>query len=99
MIGIDLTKIKRFKNLSSRAVEHILAPKEIEVYKTLNKYQKPVFLATRWALKEAIFKVDNRYGNFSSIEITKHESGRYLFKNFNLSTTNDCGFVIAVAYK
>ncbi|AZG68679.1 4'-phosphopantetheinyl transferase superfamily protein [Mycoplasma struthionis] len=99
MIGIDITKIKRFRNLKAKVIEKILHLEEFEEFQKLQKKDKPQFLATRWALKEAIFKCDNKFINFKKVRINKDPSGRYIFENFNLSTSNDCGLVVAVAEK
>lgn len=99
MISIDLTKIKRFRKISFQAIKRILHPAEIEDFLNLDKTKKTIFLATRWALKECIFKIDNSLFEFKNILIEKTTNGKYIFKDFQLSTTNENGYVVAVAFK
>ena len=44
------------------------------------------------------FKCDNKYFEFSKINITK-ENGRYTFENFEISTTSEENLIIAIVYK
>lgn len=99
MISVDLTKIKRFKKLKDSAIQKILHPTEIIEFNKLSKDTKPIYLATRWSLKECIFKVDNNFFEFRKILIKKNESGKYIFNDFQLSTTNEDGYIVAVAFK
>lgn len=62
MIGIDLTKKSRFKENQEEIAKKILHSMELKKY--LEDNDKLKFLATRWAIKEAIFKCDNQYKNF-----------------------------------
>jgi len=97
MIGIDLTKINRFENKSNRFIEKILHKNEIDLLK--NENNKAKFLAIRWSIKEALFKIDNSLFSFNKIEIKKDNFGRYKFRNYYISTTNEDGFIIAIAKK
>ncbi|AZZ65288.1 4'-phosphopantetheinyl transferase superfamily protein [Metamycoplasma phocicerebrale] len=99
MISVDLTKIKRFKRISKEAIKKFLHPTEIEKYQKLNRPEKAIFLATRWAIKECLFKIDNSLFQYREILIEKNESGRYIYNDFQLSTTNEDGYVVAVAFK
>ncbi|BAP39612.1 4'-phosphopantetheinyl transferase superfamily protein [Metamycoplasma canadense] len=99
MISIDLTKIKRFKKIKKEVLNRFLHPNEIEEYIKIEKEKKATFLATRWALKECIFKIDNNLYEFKKIHIKKTNQGRYIFEDFQLSTTNEDGYVVAVAFK
>ncbi|ENY69331.1 Holo-[acyl-carrier-protein] synthase [Metamycoplasma auris 15026] len=99
MISIDLTKIKRFKHLSINTIKKFLHPIEIEEFNCLKKENKPVFLATRWAIKECIYKIDNSLFDFKKLLIKKTNEGKYIFLDFQLSTTIEDGYVAAVAFK
>ncbi|AWX69379.1 4'-phosphopantetheinyl transferase superfamily protein [[Mycoplasma] anseris] len=99
MIGIDLTRISRFKKMKNSTINKFLSPNEKVEFETLEEDKRPNFLATRWALKEAIFKADNQYQNFNQIDIFKSEVGRYSFLDFELSTSNEDDYVIAIAKK
>ncbi|MGL4183785.1 MAG: 4'-phosphopantetheinyl transferase superfamily protein [Metamycoplasmataceae bacterium] len=94
MIGVDLTKISRFENLELDLISKILSPKEITAYKALNPDLKAKYVATRWAIKEAIFKANNKYSNFSKIYINKTEKV-YSFKEFQISVSNEGDYIIA----
>ncbi|MGZ9428356.1 4'-phosphopantetheinyl transferase superfamily protein [Mycoplasma sp. 1012] len=96
MIGVDIISISRFKGKKENFIKRILSENEWNSFvKTENKEK---FLATRWAIKEAIFKADNKYFNFKQIDIYK-ENKKYKFQNFEISTSNDEDTVIAVAIK
>ncbi|MBN3534420.1 holo-ACP synthase [Mycoplasma procyoni] len=96
MIGVDITSISRFKGKTDRFIEKILTEKEIREYKKTE--HKEEFLAKRWAIKEAIFKADNSFYEFSKIEIEKKER-IYTFKNFEISTSQENDTVIAFVIK
>ncbi|ACF06975.1 Holo-[acyl-carrier protein]synthase [Metamycoplasma arthritidis] len=97
MIGIDATRISRFKNFKDHQLVKFLHPNELIECKKAPNFAK--YIATRWALKEAIFKCDNTFSSFSEIEIIKDQSGRYKFLDFALSTTNEDDLLIAIAQK
>ncbi|MGL5357618.1 MAG: 4'-phosphopantetheinyl transferase superfamily protein [Metamycoplasmataceae bacterium] len=94
MIGVDLTKISRFENIELDLILRVLSPKEVSAYKALNSDLKAKYIATRWAIKEAIFKADNKYSNFSKIYINKKEKV-YSFKEFQISVSNEGDYIIA----
>ncbi|UWD34094.1 4'-phosphopantetheinyl transferase superfamily protein [Mesomycoplasma molare] len=96
MIGVDLTQISRFKNKKETFVRKILSKNEILEYE--NSENKEKFLATRWAIKEAIFKADNSFFEFNLIDIKK-ENKRYKFREFEISTSYENNLVIAIVYK
>ena len=96
MLGIDLTKISRFENQNNNFINKVLHPKEIEEYELSD--DKPKYLATRWAIKESIYKSNNKEFSFNSIRIIK-ENKRYKYENYNISTSNEDGFVIAVVQR
>ncbi len=54
-IGVDMTTISRFNDAPTRLVNNVLSPTERKEYE--DSKNKPQFLATRWAVKEAFFKV------------------------------------------
>ncbi|MGL5520420.1 MAG: 4'-phosphopantetheinyl transferase superfamily protein [Metamycoplasmataceae bacterium] len=94
MIGVDLTKISRFENIETDLILRVLSPKEVNDYKALKQDLKAKYIATRWAIKEAIFKADNKYSNFSKIYINKKEKV-YSFKEFQISVSNEGDYIIA----
>ena len=96
MIGIDLTTISRFKNKSETFVKTILSEQELIEYNLAEN--KELFLATRWAIKEALFKCDNSLLPFSKINIKK-EDRKYKFENYSISTSSEGDLYIAIAKK
>ncbi len=94
MIGIDITSIKRFENKSEDFAKKILSSEELKLW--LLEENKKKFLATRWAIKESIFKSNNFYSSFKKINITKQD-GKYIFKNFQISTSNEKDYIVAIA--
>ncbi|MBU4690747.1 4'-phosphopantetheinyl transferase superfamily protein [Mycoplasma zalophi] len=94
-VGIDITSISRFLNKNDEFAKRILSSEEFKEYQTINNKSK--YLATRWAIKEAIFKADNTFNTFSNINIKKDH--KYHFKNFDISTSSEGDLVIAMAIK
>ncbi|MBN0970946.1 4'-phosphopantetheinyl transferase superfamily protein [Mycoplasma phocoeninasale] len=99
MIGIDLVKISRFKKIKKHHVAKFLHPCEINEWEKLPKKRQIRYLANRWAIKEAIYKADNKYWDFTKILINKNKSGKYQFENFEITTTNESNHVIAMTFK
>ena len=96
MLGIDLTRVSRFKNASDSFLKKVLHTSEIEEYDNSN--DKPLFLAKRWAIKEALFKADNSLVNFNKIQITK-KNDKYNYDDFYISTSREDEYVVAIARK
>lgn len=94
MIGIDITSINRFEKKDEKFAKKILSKEEILLW--TNEEFKARFLATRWAIKEAIFKSNNDFSCFNKINLKK-ENGKYIFKNFEISTSNEDDYIIAIA--
>ncbi|MGL5732612.1 MAG: 4'-phosphopantetheinyl transferase superfamily protein [Metamycoplasmataceae bacterium] len=96
MVGIDITSIERFKNKDEKFAKKILSDDEFIDW--MSNESKDVFLATRWAIKEAIFKSDNKYSNFSKVNIQKIDN-KYCFNSFGISTSRENEYIIAIAIK
>lgn len=67
--GIDVIELKRFYDLTNfeRVAELVLSPKEIQLMlKSRDKHQ---FLASRFALKEAVIKALPQNANMSDLEV------------------------------
>ncbi len=93
MIGIDLTKVSRFEGKELQFAKRILTEKEFGFFELSNNKTK--FIATRWAIKEALFKADNSLRNYPHMEIEKN-LGRYEFEGFEISTSDEDDLVIAI---
>lgn len=96
MIGIDLTRISRFENVSEDLINRILSPSELNNFN--HNPDKAKFLATHWAVKEALFKSDNKYSNFNEITIAKINN-RWVFEDYEISTSDEGDFIIAIVTK
>lgn len=92
MIGIDMTKISRFKNADMELIKRILTKKEILKY-TLS-LDKPKFLARSWAIKEALFKANNQLSSFNKIEL-ENINDKWTYQNYLISTTEEDDYLIA----
>lgn len=91
-----MTKISRFKGKSDAFIERILHPEEVKEF--INQVEKEKYLATRWAIKEALFKADNKLLNFNEIHIIK-EKREYKYKDFKISTSNEGDMLVAIVLK
>jgi len=95
MIGIDIVKINRFKkNINLWSKKILTESEKAELNKSKNHLQ---YIASRWAAKEAIFKLTNSSKKFS---ILNHANGApYVFEHPNLyvSISHEREYCIAVA--
>ena len=79
-IGIDIVKNNRFQEMlnDSRKYSRILSEKEIEVFLSFSNNQRKLeYIASRFACKEAIFKVLNKtkfHFDFNKVSILNDES-------------------------
>ncbi|BBA22461.1 ACP synthase [Mycoplasmopsis bovirhinis] len=97
--GVDITQISRFENKSIKFARRILSDGEYELFKKLvNSKDKALFLARAWAIKEAIFKADNQYFEFSKINLVKLNN-RWTFQNFAISISHEGNWLIAFVVK
>lgn len=93
MIGVDITSIKRFENKSDAFVKKVLSNDEYQEW--LQVTNQPLYLAQRWAIKEALFKANNDLHDFSKVNLTRNQKGIFLFKNFKITTSKEDDYVIA----
>ena len=97
-VGIDLVLVSRFINKSEHFINRVLTEKELSLYSLLNEEKRIIFLASRWACKEAIYKAtqDEKYLSYS---ILNNEKGKpYVdgFPNMSISISHDGDYVIAI---
>lgn len=102
-IGIDVTEISRFQKLSESFIKRFLTQNEYEDYMDVEESLKPKFLASRWALKEAVYKATSKWRPtpFVGIEFKKNPKGYIECTNFNnikvsLSYSKDKVYAIAL---
>ena len=96
MIGIDITNISRFEEVSESLIKRILHKNEVILYK--ESENKPRFLAKKWSIKEALFKADNSLMEFSKIELID-ENRKTTFRDFEISTSTEDDYYIAIVKK
>ncbi|WP_027335059.1 4'-phosphopantetheinyl transferase superfamily protein [Mycoplasmopsis felifaucium] len=97
MIGIDITRLSRFKDVSDEFICRFLSENEIAEFNLIkdNETLRIKFAAIHWAIKEALFKADNSLSDFRKISITK-VNGKYVFQNFEISTSDEGDLLVAV---
>ena len=83
-IGVDIVKIDRLKDVDQHFINRVYTQEEINVYNSLSSDKKIVFLASRWAVKEAIFKANNQkdylsYGCVNDINGKPYIVNHFLF--------------------
>lgn len=98
-VGIDLTTISRFRDKDDHYARCYLTPSEFQIYASLKEQtSKEVFLATRWASKEAIFKA-TQDPNFTSYSILNEANGKpYVADHpeMKLSISHDGDMAVAI---
>lgn len=97
-VGIDITSIERFKNRDDKFISYILTPEEYSVYNNLSPNKKPVFLATRWACKEAIFKAteDPKFLEYSILNTSTGKPYILNYPDMKVSISHEGDTVIAI---
>ncbi|QBF34388.1 4-phosphopantetheinyl transferase family protein [Mycoplasmopsis phocirhinis] len=92
-IGVDITSVRRFNNLSNGFIERYCHPNELKIIeKSKNKAKD---LASIWAIKEALYKANNNLIEFSKIELIHSENGWYYKNNYSISTSNEGDLIVA----
>lgn len=92
-IGIDITKISRFENAKQSLVDRILHQDEKEEF--LRSENKALFLANRWAIKEALYKTNNDLFHFDKIKVIKNDNV-YTYPGYDISTSKEEDYYIAI---
>jgi len=74
-IGVDIAHIPRFQAILSRVRDRFLSkllhPKEISQFHSLIPLRQPQFVASRWAVKEAVVKSAGKRLLFPEMQIAK----------------------------
>lgn len=101
-VGIDIIEIDRMK-LKPELIQRYLSQEEYQQFQTLTtEFSKKQFLASKWALKEALFKaLPFEHLVFDQINIFKneHEQPTVKIKDYqiSLSVSHNQSNVIAIA--
>lgn len=94
-IGVDLLSINR---INFKIAKKVLSIEEKEIFDSIdNENLKREFLAERFAVKEALFKADNKYFDYDKITVLNDETGKPYLKDVNglVSIAHDNGMVCA----
>lgn len=96
-IGCDILETKRIK---LDMAGHILSSCELKDFLKLKEEEKQQFLASRFSIKEALFKAGLKKP-MTSITIIKESGGSLsvLNENYSISLSHDGGFTMAVAIR
>lgn len=100
--GTDIVLNSRFKSYDLKKAKYFLTKKEFEEYLEKDDLYKPLYLAGRWAAKEAIFKAISIYTKTLSkkIEIVNDANGKPIcsnVKNISVSISHEKEYTIAFA--
>ena len=88
-IGTDILEIDRIKNLSSvhKFAKKILSQNELDIFNSLKKSQRIIFLSKQFAGKEAVSKAlgvgIGQEVSLKNIEILRDERGKPIFNAKN----------------
>lgn len=102
-IGIDIVQIKRILSITTKFEEgflrKVLHLKEIEEYKKItNEKKKTQYLASRWAVKEALVKATgDKSIVFSNVYIDKETSGKPILKVNQINDDSD--YMISISHE
>ncbi|MGL5020917.1 MAG: holo-ACP synthase [Mycoplasmatales bacterium] len=93
-IGCDIIEHKR---VNLKIASKVLTEKELKTFQKSNL--KVEFLASRFAIKEAIIKATNKKYLMSEIEILNDEDGRAYtnIEGMNISVSHEKNYSIAMA--
>lgn len=96
--GVDITNITRNEFTNPLLAKHLLSREEYcEYNKIIKQSDKIHFLATRWAIKEAVIKAYNKLIPLPQINIIKKHNCYFLDSdtNVNISTSFEHPYIIA----
>ena len=97
-IGVDLLDETR---IDFKIARKVLSVEELEIFNSIdNEALKKEFLAERFAVKEALFKADNKYFDYDKVSVLCDEKGKPYLKDINglVTIAHDnnmvCAFVV-----
>lgn len=100
-IGVDITKISRFANKDEHFIHRILGESELKEYLSLTDEKKIIYLASHFALKEALFK-STQDEHYLKYQFLHDEKGKLYCLNhpeIKVSLSHDDDLVIAFIVK
>ena len=94
-VGVDIVKISRFNDVSEHFINRVLTKEEKEEY--LKRENKPKYLASRFAAKEAYFKATQDAGYLHVSILNKENGAPYILnkENIHLSLSDEDEYVVA----
>lgn len=100
-IGVDITKISRFANKDEHFIRRILGESEIKEYLSLSDEKKITYLASHFALKEALFKAsqDQHYLKYQFLHDEKGKLYCLNHPEIKVSLSHDNDLAIAFIVK
>ena len=100
-IGVDITKISRFANKDEHFVHRILGESELKEYLSLTDEKKIIYLASHFALKEALFKAsqDEHYLKYQFLHDEKCKLYCLNHPEIKVSLSHDDDLIIAFIVK
>lgn len=99
-VGIDVAYVSDFIGCDEKA-KYVLSEEEEKIYFSLCEERKPVYLASRWALKEALFKITQN-PEYTAYAFLNDERGKPYLKDhpdFRASVSHERDLVIAIVLK
>ncbi len=100
-IGVDITKISRFANKDEHFIHRILGESELKEYLCLEDEKKITYLASHFALKEALFKStqDEHYLKYQFLHDDKGKLYCLNHEEIKVSLSHEDDLVIAFIVK
>lgn len=99
-VGIDLVNFKRKEFKDARFAKRICTPDEYALYlQKPNAYSKKTYLASLWAIKEAILKATHKSYGLHEINVLKTENGsqvKLAFHEVKISVSYEDKYVTAM---
>lgn len=100
-IGIDLVSVGRFAGRGEGVAKYFLSPAESAEFSALSPARRPLYLATHWACKEAIFKATGDR-NYTAYTLSHREDGKPFLvgrPDLLISISHDNDFVVVIIEK
>lgn len=99
-VGIDLVNIQRFRNFhnSESFLSLVLSNNELEELNFIrDEHERMKFIASRFAVKEALVKcTENKKLDFREISLKHKENGSPYVEGFSVSITYEDDYVCAI---
>lgn len=100
-VGVDLVRISRFENKSDHFIKRILGAEEYKEYLSIDDNKKTTYLASRFAFKEAYFKLsgDIRYLSYQLLNDNKGKPYCLEDSSIQVSLSHEDDYLIVIAFK